>query len=141
MGCHASYIGIVRVTDVSGFHASYIGIVIVTHVSGQTIGPVQKVQAVQEEFLNRPIRRPETSVTSYHTALRNIPEARRFIKLSAYGNKIVYSSYESKKKDGAVNLADRHLLWVDRDCTNCSSICAEGFRENNGRIRLWSRGS
>ena len=108
---------------------------------GQTIGPVQKVQAVQEEFLNRPIRRPETSVTSYHTALRNIPEARRFIKLSAYGNKIVYSSYESKKKDGAVNLADRHLLWVDRDCTNCSSICAEGFRENNGRIRLWSRGS
>jgi hypothetical protein len=73
--------------------------------------------------------------------MRNFPEERRFIKLSAYGNKIVYSSYESEKKDGAVNLADTYVLWVDCDCTNCSSICAEGYRENNGRIRLWSRAS
>ena len=119
----------------------YIGIVRVTDVSGHTIVPIQKGKAVQEKFLKRPIRRPETSVTSYHSALRNIPEARRFIKLSADGNKIVYSSNGSKKEDGAVNLADRYLLWVYRDCTNCSSICAEGYRENSGRIRLWSRGS
>ena len=38
-----------------------------------------------------------------------------------------------------MNLADKYLLWVDCDCTNCSSICAEGYRENNERIRLWSR--
>ena len=38
-----------------------------------------------------------------------------------------------------MNLADRYLLRVDCDCTNCGSICVEGYRENNGRIRLWSR--
>jgi hypothetical protein len=120
----------------------YIGTVIVTDVSGQTSGPIQRGQAVQEEFLNRSIRRTEPSITTYHSALRNIPEE-RFIKLSAYGNKIVYvySSYKSKKEDGAINLADRYLLWVECDYTNCSSICAEGYQENNGRIRLWSRGS
>jgi len=168
-GCHAKYIGIVTVTDVSGCHATYIGKVRVADVSGchakywysQTYrrsgmsrnvywyshsyrrfgtnyGPIQKCQAV-EEFLNRPIRRLETSLTSYDSTLRNIPEERIFIKLSAYGNKIIYSSYESKKENGAVKLADRYLLWAACDCTNCGSICAEGYRENNGRIRLWSR--
>ena len=34
LGCHAAYIGIVRVTDVSGSHATYIGIIRIIDVSG-----------------------------------------------------------------------------------------------------------
>jgi len=46
---------------------------------------------------------------------------------------------QRRKTDQWIWLADRYLLWVGCDCTNCSSICAEGYRGNNGRIRLWSR--
>ena len=37
-------------------------------------------------------------------------------------------------------LVSRYLLRVDCDCTNCRSIWAESFRDNNGCVRLWSRG-
>ena len=54
------------------------GRLVVTNVSVQPIGPIFKDQAVQEGLLGLPDPAcPETSVTKYQSALRNIPEERR----------------------------------------------------------------
>ena len=50
-----------------------------TDVSGQRIGPIFTGKKSEKM---KPIRCPETSVNSYHTTPRNIPEERRFYELS-----------------------------------------------------------